>query len=186
MTILEGPVKFFNAYLGIEYAGNMAVYAEPDEVVNELRKESMKHWHALSGVPLSPSFGRPMGMPAEILAQLAESAKVVRRPLFLVAEYNDRTWGTLYAGYIGGDRARTAQSYGGLLYAAEINDTLKIIASYKEDTDKASPPMHWRHSQGAEISLSGPPVATHPLEAPAGRATHYQDWEAFRNAAAHR
>ncbi|SCF96038.1 hypothetical protein [Streptomyces sp. Ncost-T10-10d] len=183
MTSLEDVVKFFNSYLDIDYAGNTAVYSESDEVLNERRDTSMKFWHAAPGILLSPGFGRPMGMPAEQLAQLAENVNLAHRELFLVAEYSDPTWGTLYAGYIGGDRERTAQSYGGLLYATEIKGELKIIASYREDIDKVSPPVHWRHSQGAEITSPNTPVAVRPLEAPTGRAAHHQDWEMLRNAA---
>ncbi|MEU6018220.1 hypothetical protein ABZ826_30600 [Streptomyces sp. NPDC047515] len=182
MTSMEDVVKFFNSYLDIDYAGNTAVYSESDEVVNERRDASMKFWHEVPGAQLSPGFGRPMGMPSEQLAQLAANVNLARRTLFLVAEYSDPTWGTLYAGYIGGDRARTAQSYGGLLYATEIKGQLKIIASYREDIDKLPPPTHWRHSQGAEISSPNTPVSVRALEAPTGRAAHRQDWDALRNA----
>ncbi|WP_329538967.1 hypothetical protein OG345_01920 [Streptomyces sp. NBC_01220] len=183
MTSIEDTQSFFNSYLDIDYAGNTAVYSESDETVNELREESMTFWHALPGVQLSPTFGRPMGMPVEQLAQLAATVELARRALFLVAEYSDPTWGKLYAAYIGGDRESTARSYGGLLYAAEINGNLKIIASYREDIDQLPPPVRWRHSQGAEIDPPKTAVSVHPLEAPTGRAAHRQDWEALRDAA---
>ncbi|WP_190123256.1 hypothetical protein [Streptomyces inusitatus] len=178
---MDEAVSFFNSYLDADYAGNLAVRSESDEVLKERQIASRGFWHSTLNAPLSPGFGRPVGMPSEELARLAAKMNPVRRRLFLVAEYDDVEWGALYAGYIGG-RGRTVQSYGGLLYAAGINGELKIIASYKEDIDKVPPPLRWCHSQGVEITLSGNPVAIRPLEVPTGRIAHKQDWEAFRNA----
>ncbi|MCT2593936.1 hypothetical protein LHJ74_29195 [Streptomyces sp. N2-109] len=183
MNNIDGAVEFFKSYLEIEHAGNMATYSESDETVEELRAESMQFWHALPGIALSPSFGRPMGMQPERLSQLAQKANLERRALFLVAEYRDPAWGTLYAGFVGGDRASTAGSYGGLLYAAEIEGGLKVVASYREDFDKAAPPVQWRHSQGAEPDLPGAPVAVRALQGPTGRAEHREDWEILRGSA---
>jgi len=180
---METAVKFFNAYLDIDYAGNVAVFSESDEVVNELRDASMKFWHAAPGVLLSPGFGRPMGMPPEQLARLAANTDPARRTLFLVATHHDPTWGDLYAGYVGGDREQSAKSYGRLLYATGIENEFKLIAAYREDFDKVSPPVRWRHSQGVEISSRDAPTAVRPLEVPSGRAAHRQDWEMLRNAA---
>ncbi|MFJ9885774.1 hypothetical protein ACIQRW_07910 [Streptomyces sp. NPDC091287] len=174
-------MKFFNAYLDIEHEGSVATYSASDEVVNELRTKSMGFWHASPGTTLSPSFGRPMGMHPDQLATLARSVNLARRTLFMVAEYRRPDGETLYAAFTSGDRTRTTQSYGGLLHAAEVEGELKIVASYKEDFDKASPPVHWRHSQGAEINLSGAPVAVRPLEAPTGQAAHQEDWEGLRD-----
>ncbi|MEV6074436.1 hypothetical protein AB0L80_04885 [Streptomyces sp. NPDC052069] len=186
MNHMEDVVKFLNSYLDVEYAGATAVYSDSDEVVNEHRDESMKFWHAVPGVILSPSFGRPMGMPQEQFAKLGANSDLARRALFLVAEYADQNWGTLYAGYIGGDRNISAQSYGGLLYVTEIKRKLKIIASYKEDFDQPSPPIHWRHSQGVEIVTLENPSAVRPIEEPTGRVAHLQDWEALLTAATDR
>ncbi|MCX4846577.1 hypothetical protein [Streptomyces sp. NBC_00893] len=186
MNSLEDVVKFFKAYLDVDYAGNVAVYSESDEVLNGRRDASMKFWHAVPGTFLSPGFGRPMGMTAEQLSQLSATANLAHRKLFMVVEYSDPTWGILYTGYIGGDRETTAQSYAGLLYATKIKGDLKIIAHYREDIDKVSPPVHWRHSQGAEMTSLATPVAVRALEAPTGRAAHRQDWETLRNAVADR
>ncbi|WP_335932615.1 hypothetical protein [Streptomyces sp. PTD5-9] len=184
MTTLEEAVTFFNSYLDLDWAGNRAVSSESDEVVNALRSDSMKFWHSVHDAPLSPSFGRPMGMTPEQLARMAAKIELVRSELFLVAEYRDPTWRTLYAAYIGGGRVTTAQSYGRLLYATEIQEEIKIIAAYREDFDKTPPPMHWQHSQGAEITLTDPPVAVCALKAPTGRKAHRQDWEMMRNSIA--
>lgn len=181
MTAIEDAVIFFNAYLDIEHEGNVATYSASDEVVNELRTRSMGFWHASPGAILSPSFGRPMGMHPDQLENLARSVNLARRTLFLVAEYRGPDGNSIYVAITSGDRAETAQSYGGLLHAAEVKDELKIIASYKEDFDRVSPPVHWRHSQGAEITLPDTPVAVHPLEAPTGQAAHQDDWEDLRD-----
>ncbi|MEU3654798.1 hypothetical protein AB0E67_18665 [Streptomyces sp. NPDC032161] len=186
MTTLEDAVDFFNSYLDVDYAGNKAVFLEGDEAVNTLRENSMKFWHSEHGVPLSPSFGRTMGMTPEQLNEMAAKVNLARREIFLAAEYSDPIWRTLYAAYVGGDRVTTARSYSELLYAAEIQDEIKIIASYREDINKVSPPVHWRHSQGAEISLSGPPLAVIPLQEPTGRKAHQQDWEMNKNAVRNR
>ncbi|WP_411079711.1 hypothetical protein [Streptomyces sp. cmx-18-6] len=181
MSTIGDAAKFFNAYLDIERIGSMAVYSEPDEVVNSYRTSSMRFWHASPGTPLSPSFGRPMGMDSDQLAQLARTVSLARRTLFLVAEYRAHEGDSIYAGFVSGDRARTAESYGGLLYATEVNGDLKIIASYKEDFDGVSPPVRWRHSQGVEIDLPGPPISVRPFEAPIGHPAHLGDWEKLRD-----
>ncbi|ARF73947.1 hypothetical protein ACPEIF_07495 [Streptomyces sp. NPDC012600] len=186
MISIDDAVNFFNAYSDIEHAGITATYSEPDEVVNEYRTGSMRFWHAEPGTPLSPSFGRPMGMGSDQLAQLARNVSLVRRTLFLVAEYRGRDGGSVYAGIVSGDRTRTAESYGGLLYATEVDGDLRIVASYKEDFGKVSPPVHWRHSQGMDIGLPGPPVAVRPLAAPTGQAAHLKDWEGLRDSVAER
>ncbi|MFF5565167.1 hypothetical protein ACFY6Y_11045 [Streptomyces sp. NPDC012829] len=180
---MDEVVKFVYSYLCVEHSGNVAVYSESDEVVNRLREASMEFWYAAPGVPVSPSFGRAAGMSSEQLAKRAARVKIARRALFLVAEYRDPDWGALYAGYVGGDRVLTAQSYGGLLYVTKIADELKIVASYKEDIDEEPPPLRWRHSQGANILLTGPPVAVRPLGLPTGRAAHQQDWQMLSDAA---
>ena len=179
MAQMEDVVKFFNSFLDIYYAGTLAVYSESDAVLDERRAASMEFVHAVPGVIMSPLFGRERGLPADELAEFAEEMDVTRRPLFLVAEYRHPSWGALYGGYIGDDSSATAGSYGGLLYATEIDRELKIIAIYREDFDKASPPVRWRHSQGAEIGDPGKPVAVRPLEAPTERAAHRQDWESL-------
>ncbi|MFE3379515.1 hypothetical protein [Streptomyces anulatus] len=181
MTPIDDAVTFFNSYLDVEHEGNVAIYSASDEVVKELRARSMTFWQASPGATLSPSFGRPMGMHPDQVADLARSVNLARRTLFMVAEYRGPDGGRLYAAFTSGDRASTAQSYGGLLHAAEVAGELKIIASYKEDFDKASPPVHWRHSQGVEITLPAAPVAVRPLEAPSGQAAHQEDWEGLRD-----
>ncbi|MFF8713920.1 hypothetical protein ACF07T_21150 [Streptomyces sp. NPDC015184] len=183
MTTLEDAVEFFNFYLDIDRDGNNAVRTEPDDVVNSLRSKIMRLWNSVPGVPLSPSFGRPMGMTPENLAEMAAHMERVRRPLFTVAEYQDPAWQVLYAAYIGGNKPTTAQAYGGLLYATGIQGELKIIASYREDIDKEPPPMHWQHVQGAEIALAGPPVAVRTFQGPTAIEAHLQDWEMLRNSA---
>ncbi|MFJ1590153.1 hypothetical protein ACIOD0_07880 [Kitasatospora albolonga] len=180
MSSIDDAVNFFNSYSDIEHTGNIATYSEPDEVVNEHRADSMRFWHAEPGTPLSPSFGRPMGMGSDQLAQLARNVSLVRRTLFLVAEYRGREGDSVYAGIVSGDRTRTAESYGGLLYATEIGGDLRIVASYKEDFDAVSPPVRWRHSQGRDIVLPGPPIAVRPLATPTGQAAHLKDWERLR------
>ncbi|MFE7468747.1 hypothetical protein ACFU6R_32205 [Streptomyces sp. NPDC057499] len=125
-------------------------------------------------------------MSPEQLAKMAARMKPVRRALLLVAEYQDPAWGALYAAYFGGDRATTAQAYGGLLYATGIQGELRIIASYREDIDTEPPPMHWQHSQGAEITLTGPPVAVRALLEPVARKAHLHDWKELRDSAGHR
>lgn len=186
MSDMDDAVNFFNSYLGVEYAGQVAVSSQPDEVVNDLRAEIMTFWHAAPGVPLSPPFGRLTGISPEQLAQKSAETNPVRRELLLAAEYDDPTSGKLYAGYIGGDRELTALTYGGLLYATEVEGQLKIISSCKEDFNAVPPPFGWRRSQGAQVSPAGPPVAVRPLREPTGRAVHRQDWLALRDAAPNR
>lgn len=186
MSGIDDAVSFFNSYLDVEYAGQVAVGSQSDGVVNDLRAEIMTFWHAAPGVPLSPPFGRLMGMSPEQLAQQAAEMNAVRRALLLVAEYDDPTSGQLFAGYIGGDRDLTALTYGGLLCALEVEGQLRIVSSCKEDFNAVPPPFGWRRSQGAQVSPVGSPVAVRPLEEPSGRAAHRRDWWAIRDSAPNR
>ncbi|MFF8617938.1 hypothetical protein [Streptomyces sp. NPDC015350] len=181
MTSLSHSIDLFNSYLDTDWAGNNAVLAEPDDVVNSLRSKIMEFWNSVPGVPLSPSFGRPMGMSPEQLANMAARMERVRRPLFMVTEHRSHAGQVLYAAYIGGNKPTTAQAYGGLLYATEIRGELKIIASYREDIDREPPPVRWQHVQGAEIPLAGPPVAVCAFRAPVDIKAHLRDWEILRD-----
>ncbi|MCF2530353.1 hypothetical protein [Yinghuangia soli] len=51
----------------------------------------------------------------------------------------------------------------------------------REDVGQASPPVQWLHTQGAEVSGLGAPVAVLALQAPVKRAAHLRDWEMLRD-----
>lgn len=183
---MDDVVEFFNSYLDVVHAGEVAIFSEPDEIVVRLQGESLEFWHAEPGAPVSPPFGRIMGLSSAQLAQKwagRPGPEISRRTLFLIAEYNSAEWGALFAGYIGGDRKLTASAYGGLLYATDIAGEFKIIASYREDIEVVPPPLQWRYSRGAHITLANTPVAVRPLEEPTGRAAHRQDWQEMQNSA---
>ncbi|WP_424862889.1 hypothetical protein [Streptomyces sp. MMS24-I29] len=178
---MRDVIAFYESYLDFEHSGAVAILEESDERLSGLRGEILDtFWYKFNGVPLSPSFGRPKGMTPDQLVQLAEQMKPKRRSLFLVTEHKapkELPGQSLYAAYASGDREQTARSYTDLLYAVAIDDGLKIVALYREDVMKGSPPVCWRHSQGLRIPRVGLPVAVRALREPTGRAAHQQHWQ---------
>ncbi|MGW4996466.1 hypothetical protein ACWEP8_02275 [Streptomyces hydrogenans] len=182
-TTFDDVVDFFNAYLDSDFEGNLAVASKSDNEVQSCKEVSSQFFYSGDGVAMSVGFGRPTGWPEEKIDELAQQAQVVRRPLLLVIEYCNAEWGPVFAGYIGGDRPRTAASYGALLYVAFVREELRIIATFREDFGAVSPPIHWIQSQGVQVAGLGDPVAVRALEPPVKRAVHLQDWERLRDSA---
>ncbi|GAA1935958.1 hypothetical protein GCM10009716_48780 [Streptomyces sodiiphilus] len=180
MIAVEEVGDFFQSYLDAEFAASSAVSTEPDEILEQRRAILESFMYSVPGKVMSSGIGRGRGWSAEQLADLAQRMKVARRPLFLVVEYVHPKWKQLFAGYIGGGKPRTAGAYGELLFAAEIEGKMRVIATYREDFDRVPPPVHWKHAQGAEIGKLARPVGVLPVEAPTSRAAHFQDWQDFR------
>ncbi|MGW3165763.1 hypothetical protein ACWC9Q_23380 [Streptomyces sp. NPDC001142] len=182
---MHDAIAFYESYLDFEHSGAVAILEDSDERLNGLRSEILEtFWRKVDGIPLSPNFRRPPGMTPDQLSQLAEQMKPKRRSLFLVTEHkapNGIPGQPLYAAYVSGDREQTARSYSDLLYAVAIDSGLKIVASYREDVMKGSPPVRWRHSQGLRIPRVGLPVAVRALREPTGRAALQQHWQTLTN-----
>lgn len=176
---IDDAVEFFNAYLDAEYAEGVAARSEPDEVLDERREASESFMHAVPGAIMSSVIGRGPGWSTEKLAEYAQTVnQVARRVMFLVAEYRCPAWGRIFGGYASGPRPRITGSYGQLLYAAEVEGRLKIIAQYAPEILEPAPPMRWSHAQGAEIGKLGRPVALRVLAEPT-LEEHRQDWLAI-------
>jgi len=170
---IDVAVEMFRSYLHAEHEEEVAVYAESDEVLAQRKINSESFMHTANG-DMHSTIGRPPLTP-ERLAEFASGVVVTPRTLFLVAEYTHPVWGRLFAAYVSGSRPQTASSYEQLLYAAEIEGQLKIIAKYMEDFLELEAPMRWTHMQGEEVGVLGVPVATRTFVQPE-RERHREEW----------
>ncbi|NUW35077.1 hypothetical protein HTZ77_27135 [Nonomuraea sp. SMC257] len=162
---IDEAVDFFASYLDAEYAERLAVLFEPDDVLRSRREISESFMHELPGTSMRSVLGRAPTS-AEELARIARSAarsvQRAHRVLFLVEEYDNPSFGQLFAGYVSGATPSRIGSFGLLLYATVINGRLKIIGDRAKDYDASE----WTHGQGAEIGTPGTPRRVRPLVEP--------------------
>ncbi|MER5704947.1 hypothetical protein ABT023_23785 [Micromonospora sp. NPDC002296] len=175
---LDNAVDFFNKFLDAEHQQAMAALTEPDDVLEERRNVTQSLMHSPPGTIMASPAGRALGHSAEELAEFsANASRPQRRTLFLVAEYRNATWQTLFAGYTSGAHPDTSLVYERLYYASEVEGTPKMISEYLIEIEfEMDAEVRWRHAQGVKIENPGQLVAAHAIREPALEEQR-QSWE---------
>ncbi|MFG3429486.1 hypothetical protein [Streptomyces californicus] len=164
MTIDEAA-DFFAKFLTAVHEQDEASLTEPDEELERRIAYTESFMHSAPGSSMSSPFMRPRGMSAERLAGIEERAATpVRRPVYLVAQYEVPGRGRCFAADVGGAEEANSLAYELRYWATQIGDEPKIIAQY--GIDFGTDPLAWEHLVGAVIGPVGDPVKVLPLERP--------------------
>ncbi|MGW0435588.1 hypothetical protein ACWDV4_23990 [Micromonospora sp. NPDC003197] len=162
---IDEAVSFFQEFLTAVYEQDVANLAEPDEQLEQRVAHTESFMHSSPGTSMTSPFMRPRGLSAEELAEIAQKAETpVRRPLYLVAEYDVPGWGTCFAAYLGGGDELTALGYSRQYWAMEIDGEPKVIALYT--IDFYADGVGWENTAGAVIGNIGNPVAVRAFQEP--------------------
>ncbi|MGQ4447687.1 hypothetical protein ACN6LK_004607 [Streptomyces griseus] len=162
---IDDAVAFFREFLTAVYEQDVANLTVPDDRLEQQIAHTESYLHSSPGSSMTSPFMRPRNMSAERLATIAEKAsEPVRRPLYLVAQYDVPGWGHCFSADVGGGEVTNSIAYERQYWAREIEGEPKIIAQYGIDfyTDG----LAWEHLMGAVIGPTGDPVAVRPLEEP--------------------
>lgn len=180
---IDEAVAFFREFLTAVYEQDVARLTEPDDQLEQRIAHTESFMHSSPGTSLTSPFMRPRRMTAERLAEIAEKAAApVRRPVYLVAEYEVPGRGTCFAADVGGGRETNHLVYELRYWATLVDGKPKIVAQY--GIDFYAEPLAWENIAGTVIGPTGDPIAVRALEEPRDP----RDRDCYRRvvAAAHR
>ncbi|MER7794748.1 hypothetical protein [Streptomyces sp. NPDC097640] len=162
---IDQAVTFFQEFLTAVYKQDVANLTEPDDQLEQRVARTESFMYSSPGTSMTSPFMRPRRLPAEELAEIAEKASTpVRRPLYLVVEYDVPGWGTCFAADVGGGEETNYIAYERQYWAMEVGREPKIVAQY--GIDFYAERLAWENVMGAVIGRTGGPVAVRALEEP--------------------
>jgi hypothetical protein len=164
---LDEAVAFYAAYNDALYDYEVAVRTAPDDVVAERLARTQSFLDPYRGTWVDTSASRKPGLTAEEVSARASKLSSPARPeLFLVAEFPEAEWGSLFAGYVSGPHERTSRAYMYRFLAADIEGKPAIISQYSIEPSYGPPgEVTWDFTQGVQADL-GRPVAARGLAEP--------------------
>ncbi|MGW1786722.1 hypothetical protein ACWCQQ_47870 [Streptomyces sp. NPDC002143] len=162
---IDEAVTFFQEFLTAVYEQDVANLTEPDEQLEQRVARTESFMYSSPGTSMTSPFMRPRRLPAEELAEIAGKASTpVRRPVYLVVEYDVPGWGTCFAADAGGGEEDNYIAYERQYWAMEVDGEPKIVAQY--GIDFYAEGLGWENIMGAVIGPTGDPVAVRALEEP--------------------
>ena len=164
---LDEAVAFYTAYSDALYDYEVAVRTAPDDVVAERLARTRSFLDPCRGTWGDTSTFRPPGLtPDEISTRASKLPSLARPKLFLVAEFTEPEWGSLFAGYAGGHYKRTSNSYMYRFLATDVKGKPAIISQYSIEPSYGPPgQVTWDFTQGVQADL-GRVVAARGLGEP--------------------
>jgi hypothetical protein len=162
---IDEAVAFFEKFLTAVYEHDVANLTEPDDQLEQRVARTESFMYSSPGTSMTSSFMRPRGLSAKELAEIAErAAKPVRRPMYMVVEYNVPGWGTCFAANVGGGEDTNYIAYERQYWAMDVKGQPKIVAQY--GIDFYAEGLGWENVMGAMIGPTGDPLAVRALEEP--------------------
>ncbi|MER6958471.1 hypothetical protein [Streptomyces sp. NPDC000618] len=162
---IDEAVTFFQEFLTAVYEQDVANLTEPDDQLEQRVVRTESFMYSSPGTSMTSPFMRPRRLPAEELAEIAGKASTpVRRPVYLVVEYDVPGWGTCFAADVGGGEEDNYIAYERQYWAMEVDGEPKIVAQY--GIDFYAEGLAWENIMGAVIGRTGDPVAVRDLEEP--------------------
>ncbi|MPY37591.1 hypothetical protein FNH09_42230 [Streptomyces adustus] len=162
---IDDAVAFFREFLTALYEQDVANLTEPDDQLEQRVARTESFMYSSPGTSMTSPFMRPRSLPADELAEIAAKASTpVRRPLYLVVEYDVPGWGTCFTADVGGGEETNYIAYGYQYRAMEVDGEPKIVAQY--GIDFYAEGLAWENIAGAVIEPLGDPVAVRALEEP--------------------
>ncbi|MGW3436966.1 hypothetical protein ACWDB3_07215 [Streptomyces bacillaris] len=162
---IDEAVSFFQKFLTAVYEQDVANITDSDDRLEQRVAHTESFMHSSPGTRMTSPFMRPRRLPAEKLAEIAQNASTpVRRPLYLVAEYDVSGWGTCFAADVGGGEETNYIAYERQYWAMEIDGEPKIVALY--GIDFYAERLAWENIAGAVIGNSGNPIVVRALKEP--------------------
>jgi hypothetical protein len=162
---IDEAVAFFQEFLTAVYEQDVANLTEPDDRLEQRITRTESFMYSSPGTSMTSPFMRPRGLPAKELAEIAEKAsRPVRRPLYMVVQYDVPGWGTCFAADVGGGKDTNYIAYERQFWAMDVKGKPKIVAQY--GIDFYAEGLAWENIMGAVIGRTGDPVAVRALEEP--------------------
>ena len=162
---IDEAVTYFQGFLDAVYEQDIANLTEPDDQLEQRVARTEAFMCSSPGTSMTSPFLRPRGLPAEELAVIAQkAAKPVRRPIYVVAEYDVPGWGACFAADVGGGEETNDIAYERQYWAMEVDGEPKIVALY--GIDFYAEGLAWKNIAGVVIGRTGHPVAVRALREP--------------------
>lgn len=162
---IDEAVTFFREFLTAVYEQDVANLTESDDRLEQRIARTESFMYSSPGTSMTSPFMRPRRLPTAELAEIAEKASTpVRRPVYLVVEYDVPGWGTCFSADVGGGDEDSSIAYERQYWAMEVDGEPKIVALY--GIDFYAEGLAWENLMGAVLEPTGDPVAVRALEEP--------------------